>query len=210
MSAPSAISVSTSRRPPRRSRDPSDASAGRRIAGSNRRFAETDRRSWSTGGIRHDADAFVAALVERAPDRRHPPVHHVRRRDEISASTLHAIATLREVRDGRIVQDLLAIDDAAVAVRGVFAEADIGHDDQVRQRTFQRTHRLLHGASGSAASDPISSFPEGRPNRITPGTPSARAASASLTASSWITGRRRASSSPRAARLRRRRRTAGR
>ena len=40
------------------------------------------------------------------------------------------------------------------------------------------------GASGSAASEPTASLRSGRPNRSTPGTPSAFAAAASLTASS--------------------------
>ena len=33
-----------------------------------------------------------------------------------------------------------------MAVAHVFAEADIGHDDQIRQFLFQQSHRLLHDA----------------------------------------------------------------
>src|SRR5688572_4417422 len=56
----------------------------------------------------------------------------------------------------------------------------------IRSGTWRFISRTAHwtGASGSAASEPTASLRSGRPNSSTPGTPSAFAAAASLTASS--------------------------
>ena len=83
------------------------------------------------GRVGHDGRALEAALVERLADRRDAAVHHVRRRHEVGAGHRVRQRRLRQLRDGRVVEDLVALDDAAVAVRGVLAEADVGHHEQV-------------------------------------------------------------------------------
>ena len=125
-----------------------------------------------------------AALVERLADRGDAAIHHVRRRDEVGAGHRVRQRRLRELLDGDVVEDLVALDDAAVAVRGVFAEADVGHHEQVAHLALERAHRGLHRRIGIGRGEPSGSFFSGRPNRITAGTPSAFAAAASLTASS--------------------------
>ena len=69
--------------------------------------------------------------------------------------------------DGRVVDDLVAVDDAAVAVRGVLAQADVGHDDAGRGTSrFSARTAVCTGASGSAASEPVGVLLSGRPNSM--------------------------------------------
>ena len=75
-----------------------------------------------------------AALVERLADRADPAVHHVRRRDDVGAGRRMRDGRAHELLDRRIVGDLVVDDDAAVAVVGVLAEADVGDDEHVGQR----------------------------------------------------------------------------
>ena len=53
-----------------------------------------------------------------------------------------------DMRDGHVVENLVALDDAAVAVRGVFAEADVGDDDQMRHLALDRADGALHRRVG--------------------------------------------------------------
>ena len=97
-----------------------------------------------------------AALVERLPDGGDAAVHHVGRRDEVGAGDGVRERGLHEVRDRDVVDDLLAVDDAAVAVRGVLAQADVGDHDQVAApRASARARPTARAPSGSAARDPI-------------------------------------------------------
>ena len=90
-----------------------------------------------------------------------------------------------ELLDGRVVGDLLVDEDAAVAVRRVLAQADVGDDQQVRDLALDRAHRATAPAPPDRRPpDPTASLSSGRPNSSTPGTPSAFAAAASFTASS--------------------------
>jgi hypothetical protein len=50
----------------------------------------------------------------------------------------------RQQLERGVVPDLAPLDDAAVAVRRVLAEADVGHHEQVLARGPDGAHRLLH------------------------------------------------------------------
>ena len=82
----------------------------------------------------------------------HPAVHHVAGRDDVRAGLGVAGSGAREEFQSGIVQNRgarwSALHDAAMAVRHVFAKADIGDDQQLRQFSFQGAHRLLHDAVG--------------------------------------------------------------
>ena len=52
--------------------------------------------------------------------------------------------------DGAVVVDLVTVQDAAVAVGGVGAEADVGDDGEVGSGVLDSADGLLHGAVGSA------------------------------------------------------------
>ncbi len=91
-----------------------------------------------------------AALVERLADGADAAVHHVRRRDDVGAGGGVRDGRSHELLDRRIVGDLVVDDDAAVAVVGVLAQADVG-DDEHRPgaaRLIARTADCT-GASGS-------------------------------------------------------------
>ena len=89
-------------------------------------------------------DAGVALLVELVADRADPAVHHVARRDRVGAGLGVGDRGFRQQLDGEVVVDLAVADEAAVAVRGVLAEADVGDHGQVRVGLLQRPDRHLH------------------------------------------------------------------
>ena len=51
----------------------------------------------------------------------------------------------RQLLDRRVVRDLVVHDDAAVSMRGVFAQTDVGDDQQTRHFALERAHRGLDG-----------------------------------------------------------------
>ena len=71
-------------------------------------------------------------------------VHHVRRRDDVGAGGRVRQRGAHQLLDGRVVGDLVVDDDAAVAVDGVLAQADVGDDEQVRDLALDRADRALH------------------------------------------------------------------
>ena len=48
-----------------------------------------------------------------------------------------------EPLEAGVVDDLLTFEQAAVSVVGVFAQADVGHDHEVKRSLPQRSDRLL-------------------------------------------------------------------
>ena len=100
----------------------------------------------------------MALLVELVADRPDPAVHHVARRDRVGAGLGVGDRRFRQQLDGDVVVDLAVADEAAVAVRGVLAEADVGDHRQVGVGLLQRPHRHLHDAlvvvGAAAASRP--------------------------------------------------------
>ena len=81
--------------------------------------------------IRHDGRLLVSSLVERPSDGGDAAIHHVRRRDDVSASHRVRERCLCQVHHRDVVDDVLSLDDPAMAMRRVFAQANVGDDDQV-------------------------------------------------------------------------------
>ena len=149
------------------------------------RVAErTVERRTVLGRVRHDRDVLEPALVERLADRADAAVHHVRRRDDVGAGGGVRDGRAHELLDRRIVGDLVVDDDAAVAVVGVLAEADVGDDQHVRRRALDRADRRLHRRLRIVGAEPMSSFWSGRPKSSTLADAVGLAAVASRTASS--------------------------
>src|SRR2546421_5768677 len=96
--------------------------------------------------VRHDRRLDERRLVERLADGAHAPVHHVGGRDHVGAGVRVRHRGTREQLEGRIVAHRTVLDHAAVAVARVFAEADVGDDEQVRHGVLHRAHGLLHDA----------------------------------------------------------------
>jgi len=88
------------------------------------------------------------------------------------------------MRDGHVVEDFLSLENPAMAVRGVFAEADVRDNDQIRHLALEGPDGVLDRRVGIRCFRAVASLLSGRPKRSTPRTPSAFAAAASLTASS--------------------------
>ena len=86
----------------------------------------------------------MALLVELEADRPDPAVHHVAGRDRVGAGLGVGDRGFRDQLDAEVVLDLaVGVGDAAVAVRGVLAEADVGDHGEVGVRVLQRPHRHL-------------------------------------------------------------------
>ncbi len=81
-------------------------------------------------------------------DRGDAAIHHVRRRDDVCAG--HGVRERRlcQVHHGDVVDDVLSLDDAAMAMRRVLAQADVGDDDQVLDLAFERANRVLDRSVG--------------------------------------------------------------
>ena len=94
------------------------------------------------------ATSMMPCLVERGADRADAAVHHVRRRDDVDARLRRTSAAVRDQQLERcVVVDVAAVvEDAAVAVVGVLAVAEIGRDHHLGQRRFDRADRALHDA----------------------------------------------------------------
>ena len=72
-----------------------------------------------------------AGVVQRGADGGDAAVHHVGRGDDVGAGLGVGDGGAGEQRQRGVVVDLAGRrDDAAVAVRGVLAEADVGDDDE--------------------------------------------------------------------------------
>ena len=81
----------------------------------------------------------------RAPDRGDAAVHHVGGRDDVRAGARVREGASREQRQGRVVVDLAVADHAAVSVRRVLVEADVGHHHEFRRLLLQPPDGGLHG-----------------------------------------------------------------
>ena len=88
---------------------------------------------------------FEPALVEGVADRGDAAIHHVGGRDDVGPGGRVRNRRPHELLDGRIVGDLIVDEDPAVAVIGVFAQADVGDDQHLRQLALERPDRRLHG-----------------------------------------------------------------
>ena len=92
-----------------------------------------------------------AAAVERRADRADHAVHHAAGSDDVGPGLGVADGLLAEQLERGVVVDIhpagVVVDHAAVAVIGVFAEADVGDDEQVRRGVLRRLHRLLDDAA---------------------------------------------------------------
>ncbi len=98
------------------------------------------------GAVGDDRHAGVALLVELVADRADPAVHHVAGRDRVGAGLGVGDRGFGQQLDRDVVVDLALADEAAVAVRGVLAEADVGDHGQVGVGLLERPHRHLHDA----------------------------------------------------------------
>ncbi len=92
------------------------------------------------GGIGHYGHAVEAGVVQAVADRRHLAVHHARRRHDISAGLGLGDGGAGVKLQRQVVVHHPAGKNAAVAVGGVFAQAQVRDDRQLRI--------LLYGADG--------------------------------------------------------------
>ena len=83
------------------------------------------------------------ARVERPPYRADAAVHHVRWSHEVGAGDGVRERRLDQMGHRSIVENLVIVHEAAVAVRCVFAEAHVCHDQEAGDRALDRTDRAL-------------------------------------------------------------------
>jgi hypothetical protein len=89
-------------------------------------------------------------VVEAGAQRGDAPVHHVARGDGVGARLGVDDRGAREQGQGGVVHHVtLRVQHAAVAVAGVFAEADIGPHQEIRQLGLQA--RMARGTMPSGA-----------------------------------------------------------
>ena len=126
------------------------AELGRRFRG----FAKRPVKSGSEFcGIGHDRSVGETLLVQLLANGTHAAIHHITRRDDVRAGLNVTCSGARQQLKRRIIKDLRArfglLHDTAMAVFHVFAQADIGKDQQLRKLPFQQANGALHDAIGS-------------------------------------------------------------
>src|SRR5207249_5684875 len=130
---------------------------GAPIAELRRRLGCVAERAVEGGGelgrVGHDREVSEARRVEHSADRPHAAVHTDGRRDHVRPGPRMRERFGREQLEGRIVVDLAVLHDAAVAVVGVHAEADVDHEDEPRRRLADGPERARDDAAriGGAA-----------------------------------------------------------
>ena len=75
-----------------------------------------------------------------------PSVHHVARRDDVRSRLDVRDRRAREELEALVVRHLAVDEHAAMAVRGVLAETDVGHEHELREAGPKRAERLLDDA----------------------------------------------------------------
>ena len=65
-------------------------------------------------------------FIQGFPDGEHAAVHHIRRGDDVGAGLGVGEGYLGQEFQGGVVVHFAVMDDAAVAVAGIAAEADVG------------------------------------------------------------------------------------
>ena len=94
--------------------------------------------------VAHQRRLLEALLVEGGADGADPAVHHVAGGDDVGAGLGVAHRLPGQQLEGGVVEDAVALDDAAVAVVGVLAEADVGDHAHLRDRVLDGADGLLH------------------------------------------------------------------
>ena len=92
------------------------------------------------------ATFLKAVLIELATDGGHAAVHHVGGRDDVRSCAGVGKRRGREKIDRGIILHLAILHHAAVAVVRIFAEADVGDDDETELGLADCGDRALHGA----------------------------------------------------------------
>ena len=140
------------------------------------RVAErTVERARELRGVGEDGHVVEAVAVERRADGGHPAVHHVRGRDDVGAGPRvrrrprgRGAAASRRCRPSPAGPPASAVEDAAVAVVGVLAQADVGDHDELGDRLLDRADRLLRRCRPRRRRRvPVASLCSGMPKRMT-------------------------------------------
>ena len=120
---------------------------GASVAKLRRGFSGFAKRPVESGcifrGIRHDWDVFVSALVQRLADCTDAAVHHIRWCDDIGTGARVRKALFDEEFHRPVVLHLPCLNDAAMPVVCVFAEANVGDDEQGWHCILNRADCLL-------------------------------------------------------------------
>src|SRR5256714_6675025 len=98
-------------------------------------------------GIGHDGHVLEPGLVQPLAYRCDLPVHHRRRRDDVGSRLRLTDSRARDEFKRLVVQDLALAHDAAVAVRGVLAQARVCDDDHFWRCSPHGAYGLLHDAA---------------------------------------------------------------
>ncbi len=93
--------------------------------------------------IGHDQRVLVPAIFQRLPDRADAPVHHVRGREHVASGLGLDQRLADQDFHALVIGDLVADEDAVMAMRGVGIERDVADDADIG-------HGGLDGADGAA------------------------------------------------------------
>lgn len=147
--------------------------SGRRTSVHSGRLHEMGRsRRNNIWPSRHDGNVGKVVFIENAADLRHATVHHVRRGDHVGAGLGVGKRRLgQKVQRGVIVHGV-PVDEAAMPVIGILAQADVGNHDQIGKLVLQGLDRALdNSVLGVGLGAERVFFLAGMPNKMTAGIP---------------------------------------
>ena len=120
------------------------------VAELGRRLRRLAKRAVEPGtvlrGVRKNGDVFELVFVEHLSNRADTAIHHIRGRDDISAGARVRKRLLRQDSQRRVIRHFSVLHDAAVAMIGVFAQADVGDDEQFQVGLSNALDGALHNA----------------------------------------------------------------
>ena len=97
-------------------------------------------------GVSHNCAVGKSVLVQRAADGTDSSVHHIGRCNEIRARTNMRKRRFRQHGQRRVVVHRFSVQNAAVAVAGVFAQTNVCNNLDLRILLFHCPDGLLHSA----------------------------------------------------------------
>ena len=97
--------------------------------------------------VRHDPDDIESRGVEPGANCGDLSIHHRARTRDVRAGVAIRDRCRREARQGRVVVDLLSIENSAMTVRRVLAQADVGGEHQGQALAAHQAQRLRHRAA---------------------------------------------------------------
>src|SRR5436190_1809884 len=122
-------------------------------------------------GIRKNGNVVELVFIQRFTNGPHPPVHHVRRGDDVGAGACVGERLLSKNRHRGIIGHFAVLDNTTMTMVRVFAEADVGNDKKFQLCSANRFNGELDYALGAEGAGAAWVLGFGQSKKNDPGNP---------------------------------------